>query len=168
MTERKTHIKTVTWSTADTVMVVDIVKSGKGYCTEWWVSSNFGGNLQVVGYYNTPIYGFELAEVERKVESLANHEVPLFSVRMFGGEGDLSDFPTPSRKREIAKLHILGHREAMTDWTLMERTAEMYKLIEQFRVKDSAELIAELEDVKVRAVHERIQRARREGLLPRK
>jgi hypothetical protein len=168
MTDKKTYIKTVTWSTDETVMVIDIVKSGNGYCTEWWISSNFGGNLQVVGYYSSPTYGYELPELERRIESLANHEVPLFSVRMFGGEGALSDTPNPSRKREIARLHILGHWSVLQEWSLMERTVEMYKLIEQFKVKDSAELIAELEDVKVRAVHERIQRARREGLLPRK
>ena len=168
MTERKTYIKTVTWKAADTVMVVDIVKSGKGYVTEWWVSSNFDNNLQVVGHYNIPIYGYDVAEVERRASNLAGQDIPMFAVRTFGGESTISDAPSPSRKLEIARLHLVAHMEDMGGWALMERTAEMFKLIEQFRVKESAELIAEIEGVKVRAVHERIQRARREGLLPRK
>ena len=145
MTERKSYIKTVTWKAADTVMVVDIVKSGEGYCTEWWVSSNFNGNLQVVGHYNIPIYGYDVAEVERRVKNLADQDVPLFSVRAFGGEGVISDSPNPSRKHEIALLHITAHKEEIATWTLLERTAEMYRLIEQFRLKDSAELIAEID-----------------------
>lgn len=155
------------WKVNDTVITVDFVKSGDGYASDWWVSSNFNGYLQVVGNYNIPIYGYTVEEVSRKAD-LMIHDIAMFAIKTYGGEGSVSNSPKPSAKERLAGVHLQQHNGFGPSMGLLERTAEQYKLCEQFKVRDVAEVIAGVEGVKVRAVHERIQRCRRQGLLPRK
>lgn len=151
----------------DTCISVDLVKSGAGYASEWWISSNYGGYLQLVGNYNIPIYGYDIPEATRKAE-LMLHDIMMFAIKTYGGEGDLSVAPKPSQKERLAGLHLLGHKPSTNIMTVLERTTEQFKLCEQFKVRDVAQVIAEVEGVNVRAIHERIQRCRRAGMLPRK
>lgn len=167
MTDENKQLDHRVWKVNDTVISVDFVKSGEGYASDWWVSSNFDGLLQVVGNYNIPIYGYDLAEVNRRAEIML-HDIMMFAVKTYGGEGDVSATLKPSAKERIAGVHLWQHRGFGPSMGLLERTAEQYKLCAQFKVRDVAQVIACVEDAKVRAIHERIQRCRKAGLLPAK
>lgn len=167
MTDENKDLEHRVWKVNDTVFSVDFVKSGDGYASEWWVSSNFNGLLQVLGTYNIPIYGYTLQEVSRKAE-LMLHDIMMFAIKTYGGEGNVSVSPKPSAKERIAGVHLWEHRGFGPSMGLLERTAEQYKFCEQLKVRDVAEVIASIEGAKVRAIHERIQRCRKQGLLPSK
>jgi hypothetical protein len=165
MTEQKTDVEHLVLTVGNSIATVDVTKSDDGYATEWWISSNFDGYLQVVGSYAFPIYGYTLEEASRKAKLLCGDVID-FALKTYGGEGSISVSPRVSDKARIAGVHLRGYLDSVASTSLLERTAEQFKLCEQFGVKDVAKLIAEIENVNVRAVHERIQRCRKADMLP--
>lgn len=149
------------WVTGNFVVTVRLTSTGSGYSSEWWVSSNFDGNLQVIGNYNFPIYGYSSDEALRKaafhVETLCT-----FALASYGGESDMVVHPARDYRVEVATTHIVLHREAgvFDDMTLLDRTRSMLNLARQFGVSKRSLLVARIEGVNVRTVHERVQRIR--------
>lgn len=149
------------WVHKNCVVTVHLVGTDSGYASEWWISSNFGGNLQVIGNYNFPIYGYSAEEALRKaafhVETLCT-----FAMSSYGGEGTISVKPSPSSRINQAVTHLALHKSsgAFEGMTLLERTRAMYDLGRQFGVSKVAVMIANFEGVNVRTIHERLQRVR--------
>jgi hypothetical protein len=161
----------LSWGSIDHCVSVHGSFDGKGYSSEWWISSKFAYDLQVVGNFNFPIYGATLEEVKQRARFILD-DILMFTYKTYGGDGNIANWqlPVPSRREEIAKIHVRSHITLLPKYyaNLLERTAMIVKLLEQFGVADVAKVLTDIEELdSVRTAHDRIARARAGGYLPK-
>jgi hypothetical protein len=162
--------KLLMWVVDDHVVTADVRKEGGGYTCEWWVSSNFGSALQVVGVFNFPVHGETEEQAKQRVNFLLD-DVIYIAKTFYGGDGNVIipvDRDGGKKKREtLAMMHLAGHWKNMSAGLgIIERTGEEYKFLKQFKVSNVAQVIASIEGVKsVRTVHERIFLAKQKGYI---
>jgi hypothetical protein len=138
---------------------VTIWETEGGYSTEWWISSKFDWQLQLVGSITFPVWGDTVADVSKRVEFLRNvvFEFLFNNIHM---NGKLPVQPQKDMKYEIAKRHIEFHMLSFPFSGKSERISAAFSLAEQFGVKETAVLISEVLDMNVRTVHDWVYRMR--------
>lgn len=161
MKANKKPVDVLLWKNKGFVVTARVYLSGDGYLSEWLVSSNFDSNLQVLGFYQIPVWGSSFDEAARKASSLVD-SVSQFAYVMCSGIGsvDLSRLSAADREK-YALAHMVGHYEDLMEFDLLSRTEALVALASEFSVKDVAKLVAELEEEPVRTIHDRIYRAKR-------
>lgn len=145
---------------------VEVTKSGEGWITEWFISRKFDDDLgvTVIGYFRLPMFGEEEDDVKRRIGFIYEDVVNL-ARDVSGGSGSVGAGNDVKRARVHAKAHMQYWLDMGIGMTKTEQTAVMYALGVDFGVNNPAALIAEVEVVGVRAIHERLAYARRIGLL---
>ncbi len=161
MNLKKKPLDTLLWKNKGFVVTAKVYPSGDGYLSEWLISSNFDSNLQVLGFYQIPIWGNSFDEASRKASSMVDSVSEFAYVTCSGlGSVDLTRLSAVDREN-YALVHMMGHYEDLSDYDLLSRTEALVALAAEFSVKDVAKVVAELEDEPVRTIHDRIYRAKR-------
>jgi len=139
---------------------VCIWKNGENYTTEWWVSRRFDWELQLVASIAISVWGNDLVEVRRKIGFLRD-TVFKFVSEVSYANGTLVICPPNNLKYEIAKKHIEYHLSNPTYSDTKEKFEVAFTLAEQFRVKETAVLLAEVLSLNVRTMHDWIYQLRK-------
>ena len=150
----------------DLYATVELTDSGEGWVSEWWVSRKFDSDLgvQLIGYIRLPVFGETREDAVRRIGFIYEDVVNL-ARDVSGGSGSVGAGNDVKRTRAHAKAHLQYWLDMGLGITKTEQTSVMYALAVDFGMNNPAALIAEVEVVGVRAVHERIAYARRIGLL---
>lgn len=145
---------------------VEVKESGDGWVSEWWVSRNLSGDLgvQLLGYFRIPVFGETQEDAKRRL-GFIYEDVVNFARDIAGGFGSVGAGNDISTARLHCKSHLQVWRDIVPSYNKTETTAMLYSLAVDFGVNNPAALIAEVEVVGVRAVHERLAYARRIGIL---
>jgi hypothetical protein len=142
---------------------VYITESGDGYSSEWLISGKYGNQLRVLMHGNLPIYGDNLADAMKRVGFIKD-SVFEFARTVSGGSGDVP--ATGSRSwKYLSGMHVGSWGHKVREVPILERTAMLYEFLSSLKIHNPAEEIAELDGVSTRTVHDRIARARLNGLL---
>jgi hypothetical protein len=161
MKSPKKPVDVLIWKHKGFVVTARVYLSGDGYLSEWLISSNFESNLQVLGFYQIPVWGNTFEEASRKVSSLVESVSEFAYVTCSGlGSVDLTRLSAADREN-YALAHMIGHYEDLSEYDLLARTEALVALAGEFSVKDVAKVVAELEEESVRTIHDRIYRAKR-------
>ena len=155
------------WVRDGKVATADVRKEGNGYVSEWWLSGNFEGSLQVMGVMRFPIHGADEVEARQRTGFLLDDVMYIGQV-FYGGDGVVGSFSMGQSKRAaLAMMHLSGHWKDMSlGLSVVERTAEEYKFLKQFGISNVAQIIADIEGISsVRTVHERIFLAKKKKLI---
>lgn len=153
--------------TEDLYATVELKENGEGWISEWWISRNLIGDLgvQLLGCLKLPVFGETKDDAERRI-GFVYDEVMKFARDIAGGYGSVGAGSDVKNSRKHCKAHLQVWRDVNThSHNKTELTAALYSLAIDFGVNNPAALIAEVEVVGVRAVHERLAYARRIGLL---
>jgi hypothetical protein len=153
-------------------VTAEVSESGSGYVSEWWVSRTLGNNLgvELLGRLVLPVWGEDREDAVRRLGFLYEDVIEFVS-RSAGGFGDVGNGGDVRAARKHCKAHIqiwidiLGNvgGEGIKSKTAV--TADLYLLAVSFGVNNPASLISEVEVVGVKAIHDRLNHARRIGLL---
>jgi hypothetical protein len=151
---------------------VELVKSGDGYVSTWYVSRTLGNNLgvELIGRLVIPVWGAEHEDAVRRLGFISDSVVEFLSGAA-SGLGEIGNGGDVVSARRHCKAHIqvwidvIGNvgGEGIKSKTAV--TADLYLLAVNFGVNNPAALIAEVEVVGVKAIHDRLNHARRLGLL---
>lgn len=134
----------------------------EGTASDWWVSVSNGQYLRVIAHLNLVLHGASPADAKRRAMLIAPGVVEFVSTT-WGGERSPGDKLTDLRH---AELHMSLHAEALEDLSEYEKTVSLYELLGGFKISNPAVVIADHLGVKsVRTIHDRIARARKDGLL---
>ena len=145
---------------------VELRDTGDGWVSDWWVSRNVSGTyeLMVVGYLRLPVYGEGKDEAYRRISFI--YEDVLDTLALWsGGVGDTGAGGDVVSARMHCRAHLQTWGDILSAANKTEHTSALYTFAVEFGVNNPAALIAEVEVVGVRAVHDRIAYARRIGLL---
>lgn len=143
---------------------VSYTVTGRGASTEWWFSTLAGDRISLIGHGDLSLYGYTDVGVERRIAAIAKDLVDVAS-SVWGGT-----FLYAGAVRETTEAHARAHMDIWEDdlsWTSeFGRTIAFYELLAQFKLTNPAVIIASQLGVEsVRTVHDRIARARKDGLL---
>jgi hypothetical protein len=141
---------------------VEIIKTDGGYSTEWWVSGNFEEELLVVGSLCVPVWGETLEDASKKVVHLRGTVLDLI-LNVYDGSAKIHSTPEKNLKLEIARRHITHYVDSGSFISAKDRFVAAYSLAQQFRVKEVAQLIADILNMNVRTIHDWIYQARQRG-----
>lgn len=150
---------------------VDVVESGDGFCSRWWVTRRDWIGVQIIAYFELATYGNSLADAERRVGFMAP-EVMAFMLSATGGLGTvLYKAAGGGSSQDYLRAHALAHVTAHAPHMHLEskttRTAVLYDLLSSFHVTAPAILLADFEGLSsVRTIHDRLAEARKQGILP--
>lgn len=150
----------------DRYATVQLHNTGDGWLSEWWVSRNISRTyeLQVLGYVRLPIFGETKEQAYRRLDFIYE-ELMNFMAFASGGVGDTGAGGDVASARLHCKAHLQAWGDTLSSISKTEHTSALYSLAVEFGVNNPAALIAEVEVVGVRTVHDRIAHARRIGLL---
>lgn len=150
----------------DLYATVEVKESGDGWVSEWWVSRNLGSDLgvQLIGYVRVPVFGETKDDALRRL-GFVYETVMAFVRDTAGGFGSVGTGNDVAGAKLHCKAHLQVWLDVVPTYNRTETTAMLYSLAVDFGVNNPAALIAEVEVIGVRAVHERIAYARRIGLL---
>lgn len=150
------------------IVTIELGGDDQKYSANYWVTSMYGSDIQVLLNINMPIYAYDVDMAHRvaiqTVEQVANFAKHIESTN---ANSNLNVTPPTQDLREqhayvqMARYHTSGKFDSLT---LLERTNAQVTLCQQFGVKNYAKLIASFEDVNLRTIHERIQRLRKENV----
>lgn len=144
------------------VATVSLEVSSGGAISDWWVSVSNGRYLRVIAHLNLIIHGGTVPEARRRAMLLAPSVIEFVSTT-WGGELSPDDKLKDSRH---AGLHMALHEDALDGISDFAKTVSLYELLGGFKLQNPAVIIAEhLGLNSVRTVHDRIARARKDGLL---
>lgn len=149
----------------DLYATVDVVDRGDGWVATWWVSRNLRNNLgvELLGRFVFPVWGETKDDAVRRC-SFIYEEVMDFASSISGGYGEVGNGGDVVNARRHCKAHLQVWIDVIGG-TKTARTADLYLLATSFGVNNPAALIAEVEVVGVRAIHDRLNHARRIDLL---
>jgi hypothetical protein len=151
----------------DLYATVQLLDTGDGWVSEWWVSRNVAGTyeLQLLGCLRVPVYGKDKEEAYRRIQFI--YEDVLNSMSSWsGGVGFVGSGGDVISARKHCKSHLQKWGEEILNANRTEHTAALYSFAVEFGVNNPAALIAEVEVLpSVRTVHDRIAYARRIGIL---
>lgn len=143
---------------------VRVQKLDSGFSSEWWISRNYGEEIQVKGCLYIPLYAENVEDAERRCRLIAE-DVIEFATWAGGGTAGVAG-QSDEYRRAHAKHHLLEHMDSLGRMSLTERTAVLYQFAVQFNINNPAALIAQVEVLpSVRTIHDRLAHARRTGLL---
>lgn len=144
---------------------VDVVDRGDGWITSWLVSRNLRNNLgvELLGRFVFPVWGETKADAVRRT-GFIYEAVVNFASDVAGGEGLVGNGGDVADARRHCKAHLQYWLDVIGG-TKTSRTADLYLLAIAFGVSNPCALIAEVEVVGVKTIHDRINHARRIGLL---
>ena len=145
---------------------VEVKESGDGWISEWWVSRKLDGDLGVtlLGCFRIPVYGETKEDAVRRI-GFIYEDVVNFARDIAGGFGSVGAGNDVVGARKHCKAHLQVWSDSIPAIRKTEHTATLYSLALDFGVNNPAALIAEVEVIGVRAVHERIAYARKLGIL---
>lgn len=149
----------------DFYVTVDVVDRGDGWVSTWLISRNLRNNLgvELIGRFVFPIWGETKVDAVRRTgfvyESVVN-----FAAEVGGGEGLIGNGGNVVDARRHCKAHLQYWTDVLGG-TKTSRTADLYLLAIAFGVSNPCALIAEVEVVGVKSIHDRIAHARRIGIL---
>lgn len=150
----------------DLYATVDVVDRGDGWVSEWWVSRNLRNNLgvELLGRFFIPVWG-EFKEDAVRRTGFIYESVVNFAAEVGGGEGQIGNGGDVVNARRHCKAHLQVWLDVIGG-TKTSRTVDLYLLAVAFGVNNPAALIAEVEVLdSVRTVHDRLNHARRIGIL---
>ena len=150
----------------DMYATVELRDTGDGWVSEWWLSRNVSGTyeLQLLGYLRLPVYGEDKKMACRRIQFI--YEDVMNSIASWsGGVADTGAGGDVISARKHCKAHLQTWGDQLSEIKKTEHTATLYSFAVEFGVNNPAALIAEVEVVGVRAIHDRIAYARRIGLL---
>lgn len=144
---------------------VELKDIGEGWVSEWWVSRKLddGLGVQLLGYFRIPVFG-EMKEHAKLRLGFIYEDVVNFAATVAGGLGSVGAGNDVAGARKHCKAHLQTWGDLLSG-TRTSRTADLYLFAVDFGVNNPAALIAEVEVVGVRTIHERIAHARRIGIL---
>lgn len=145
---------------------VELSKSGDGYLAEVFCSRIFRESyeLQLLGYVRIPVFGDDLSSAVRRISFI--YEDVLESIASWsGGVGLTGSGGNVVAARKHCKAHLQTWGEELVSADKTKYTAALYSFAVECGVNNPAALIAEVEVVGVRSIHDRIAYARRIGLL---
>lgn len=150
----------------DAYATVELKDSGDGWVSEWWVSRNLYPELGVklLGYFRIPVFG-ELKDDAKRRLGFISDEVLDFALSIAGGTGSVGAGGEVVLARKHCKAHLQYWSDVIPSVKKTEHTAVLYSFAVDFGVNNPAALIAEVEVVGVRTIHERIAHARRIQIL---
>lgn len=150
----------------DRYATVELHNTGDGWVAEWWVSRNIvrSYELQVLGYLRLPVFGEDKEQAYRRLDFIYE-ELMNFMAFASGGVGDTGAGGDVISSRKHCKAHLQVWGDSLSAIKKTEHTAALYSFAVEFGVNNPAALIAEVEVVGVRTVHDRIAHARRIGIL---
>lgn len=149
----------------DFYATVDVVDRGDGWVSSWLVSRNLRNNLgvELLGRFVFPVWGETKADAVRRT-GFIYEAVVNFASQVAGGEGLVGSGGDVADARRHCKAHLQYWLDVIGG-TKTSRTADLYLLAIAFGVSNPCALIAEVEVVGVKTIHDRINHARRIGLL---
>lgn len=145
---------------------VELHNTSDGWVSEWWVSRNVSESYEliVLGYLRIPVYGEDKDAAYRRISFI--YEDVLDSIASWsGGVGSVGSGGDVVSARKHCKSHLQMWGEFLSAANKTEHTAALYSFAVEFGVNNPAALIAEVEVVGVRSVHDRIAYARKIGIL---
>lgn len=144
---------------------VELKDNGEGWISEWWVSRKLddGLGVQLLGYFRIPVFG-EMKEHAKLRLGFIYEDVVNFAATVAGGLGSVGAGNDVASARKHCKAHLQTWGDLLVG-SRTSRTADLYVFAVDFGVNNPAALIAEVEVVGVRTIHERIAHARRIGIL---
>lgn len=145
---------------------VELEEAGEGWVSSWYVSRKVTGSIEVqmIGYFRIPVFGETKDDVRRRIGFIYEDIVNL-ARDISGGTGSVGANGDVKRARVHAKAHMQYWLDMGIGLTKTEQTAVLYALGVDVGINNPAALIAEVEVVGVRAVHERLAYARRIKML---
>jgi hypothetical protein len=149
----------------DYIVTIELGGSDQNYSANYWVTSMYDSDIQLVLNVNTPIFAYDIDMAFR----VATHNVDsVLNLAKLIGEpnANLNTTPPTNELREqhaYIQMARYGTSGKFADLTLSERTNAQVTLCQQFGVKNLAKLIASYENVNIRTIHERIQRLRKDS-----
>lgn len=150
----------------DLYATVELKDIGDGWVSEWWVSRNLRTELgvQLLGYFRIPVFG-ELKDDAKRRLGFIYEDVMNFARDIAGGVGSVGAGNDVAGARKHCKAHLQVWSDVISPVKKTEHTAVLYSFAVDFGVNNPAALIAEVEVVGVRVIHDRIAHARRIGIL---
>lgn len=130
------------------------------YYGSYWISRKYGLDLQLVSHINFGFYAHDVP-MARRVLTMKLPAIAEFLNTNIDVAIGITTLPrTQYLKERHTRLHLATYQanEAFRDMKLLEKTYAQVHLARQFGLKNYAKLIADVEAVDVRTVHERIQR----------
>jgi hypothetical protein len=135
-----------------------------GWVSDWWISSNSGDDLRVVGHLELPIFGNTREDAERRCRIIADEVLDFVSWAGFGS--GIVDGTVDVVRKAHCRKHLSEQKDKLGVMSTTAYTAVLYKCALQFGVSNPAAVIAGVEAMdSVRTIHERLAHARRLGLL---
>ena len=147
------------------VVTIELGGEDQNYSANYWVTSMYGSDVQLILNVNTAIYAYDIDMALRVAN--AQVEIVIKAAELLEqANADLNVSPPTNELREqhaYIQMARYGTSGKFADFTLSERTNAQVTLCQQFGVKNLAKLIASYENVNIRTIHERIQRLRKES-----
>lgn len=166
MSSSETYSGFLEYYFGDLYATVELQDTGDGWVSEWWISRNVPESyeLMVLGYLRIPVFGEDKDGAYRRISFI--YEDVMNSLSSWsGGVGFVGAGGDVVSARRHCKAHLQLWGDVLSAANKTEHTAALYSFAVEFGVNNPAALIAEVEVVGVRAVHDRIAYARRIGLL---
>lgn len=129
------------------------------YSTEWWISSKYDWKLRVIATLSIPVWGDSVADVSKRVEFLRD-SVFRFVIETYYENADIVAKPAKNLRYTIARAHIDYHMGRFQFAGASERAYAAFTLAEQFGVKKTAVLIADVLDKNIRTVNDWVYKIR--------
>ena len=143
-----------------------VLEFPNGFAVDWWVSFFTPDSMiRVVGHVSLPITARTYLGA---VETAKNLSESVLSFVSDTWSGDSVPFPGEVSPEEIVD-HMAEHYDTLATLEVseFETTAALYALLSEFRTQNPAVVLAEFLKVSsVRTIHDRVARARKDGLLP--
>lgn len=139
-----------------------------GVVSDWWVTKDNFAKPFVVGTVSYPTAalsaGFALTSSVTAVDALT---VTNFLSSVYSGAGGVSSAPSARSHTHLQLEYHYARMVSDPSIALLERTAGLYSLAKQMYAGSPASLLLQVEEEvdSVRTIHDRIYRARLEGLL---
>lgn len=150
----------------DYVATATVVEFPNGFAVDWWVSFFTPDRMvRVVGHVSLPITARTYGTAVEITKTISRSVLSFVSDTW---SGDSVPFPGEVSSEEIVD-HMAEHYDTLAtlDVSDFEITAALYALLSDFRVQNPAVVLADFLKVSsVRTIHDRIARARKDGLLP--
>lgn len=144
---------------------IEVHPSGEGFACEVWISARQTDVMYVVGSFSIPVFGADEAQAFQSTLRTLPKLLALV-LDCVGGVGVPIGKPTsPVHAMDHGQAYVRsGYLDHLSD---IQRTAALYELLSGFRITAPAIVIAQLEGVSARTIHDRVYRARKDyNLLP--
>lgn len=153
------------YKTGELLLSAQVILVDGSYVSVWWVSRWYGGGsqVQVAASVTLPVYGENLHTAQGILKHMVEDVARLATYS--GGMGSAADWERP--ESDHIEAHLEYYMSQSSGLSMLGRTAFLYGILKEFRAYNPGHVLSKIEGVtSVRTIHDRIARARDEGLLP--